>query len=119
MERQRHKLKARINLSAVSMASGCRRIRIPVRINWIKEEKGQFFTLLELLLALAIIWFLASKVLTVYFKKPIADKQSSKFISEQGIDTTSSKTILATTKHRLQVIDQQLKAQEKEMENIK
>ncbi len=59
---------------------------------------------IELLLALAIIMFIAFKVFNVYFKKPSLDKETQRFISEQGIDTTSHKSTIDSTRDKLEDI---------------
>jgi len=65
------------------------------------------FMFIELLLVLAIIMFIAFKVFNLYFKKPSFNKETQKVISEQGIDTTSSKSIIDSTKKKLQDIQGQ------------
>ncbi|KPK96560.1 MAG: hypothetical protein AMJ95_13520 [Omnitrophica WOR_2 bacterium SM23_72] len=65
------------------------------------------FMFLELLLALAIIMFIAYKVLNFYFKKPSLNEETQKVISEQGIDTTTLESIADSTKKKLQDIQDQ------------
>lgn len=62
------------------------------------------FMLIELLVVLAIIMFIAFKLFNVYFKKPVLNKETEKIISEQGIDTTSYKSIIDSTKSKLEDI---------------
>lgn len=62
------------------------------------------FMLIELLLVLAIIMFLAFKVFKLYFKRPSLNKETQRVISEQGIDTTSSKSIIDSTRKKLEDI---------------
>jgi competence protein ComGC len=76
----------------------------------IEAEMRKFkagFMFIELLLVLAIIMFIAYKVINVYFKKPSLDKETQKFISEQGIDATNYKSIIDSTKDNLKGIQNQ------------
>jgi len=77
-----------------------------------------FVGLLELLLAVSIILFLAYKMYNSYFKRPIADKPTEKIVSEQGIDTTNAKTVVDSTRQKLKAIDQQSMDRMKELENL-
>ncbi len=69
------------------------------------------FGFIEILLALAIIAFIAYKVFNVYFKKTSLDKDTQKIISEQGIDTTSSKSTIDSTRDKLKDIQSNRTAQ--------
>ena len=60
--------------------------------------------LIELLVVLAIIMFIASKVFKSYFMKPSLDKETQEVISGQGIDTTGYQTLIDSTKKKLQNI---------------
>ncbi len=62
---------------------------------------------LELLLALAIIMFIAYKVLNFYFKKPLLNQETQKVISEQDIDVTTPQSMIDSTKNKLQDIQDQ------------
>lgn len=65
------------------------------------------FMLIELLVALAIIMFIVFKVLSPHFIKPSLDKETQKVISEQGIDTTSYKSTIDSTRNKLRDIQKQ------------
>jgi flagellar biogenesis protein FliO len=65
------------------------------------------FMFIELLLVLAIIMFIAFKVFKLYFKKSSLDKETQRAISEQGIDTTSSRSIIDSTRRKLRDIQDQ------------
>jgi uncharacterized protein YneF (UPF0154 family) len=65
------------------------------------------FMFIELLLVLVIIMFIAFKVFNVYFKNPSLNKETQRVISGQGIDTTSYKSIIDSTKKKLQDIQDQ------------
>jgi len=77
------------------------------------------FGLLELLLALVAIMFLYFLALKPYFKKLAPDTTSKEMLSSQGIDTSSYKTVLESTKNKLQEIDKQTMEREKSVEDIK
>ncbi|OGX25528.1 MAG: hypothetical protein A3J51_00950 [Omnitrophica WOR_2 bacterium RIFCSPHIGHO2_02_FULL_45_21] len=62
---------------------------------------------IELLLVLALIMFIAFKVFKFYFKNPSFDKETQGAISGQGIDTASYKSIIDSTKKKLQGIQDQ------------
>ena len=62
---------------------------------------------IELLLVLAIIMFVAFTVFKLYFKKPSLNKETQRVISEQGIDTASSRSIIDSTQKKLQDIQGQ------------
>ncbi len=62
---------------------------------------------IELLLVLAIIMFIAFKVFNLYFNKSPFNKETQRVIATQGIDTTSSKSIVAGTRKKLQDIQSQ------------
>ena len=70
-----------------------------------KIKRG--FMFIELLLVLALIMFIAFKVFELYFKNPPLNKETQGVASEQGIDTTSGKSIIDSTKKKLQGIQDQ------------
>jgi uncharacterized protein YneF (UPF0154 family) len=59
---------------------------------------------IELLLVLAITMFIAFKVFKLYFKNPSPNKETQKVIAEQGIDTTSYKSTIDSTRDKLKEI---------------
>ena len=65
------------------------------------------FMLIEVLVVLVIIMFIASKAFKLYFMKPSLDKESQKVISGQGIDTTSYQPLIDSSKKKLQDIQDQ------------
>ena len=65
------------------------------------------FMLIELLVVLAIIMFIASKAFKSYFTKPSLDQETQKVISKQGIDTTSYQSLVDSSKKKLQDIQKQ------------
>jgi len=59
---------------------------------------------IELLLVLAIIAFIAIKVLNNYYKRPSMNKETQKVMSEQGINTASYISIKDSVKNKLKNI---------------
>lgn len=75
------------------------------------------FMLIELLVALAIIMFIASKVFKPYFIKPSLDKETQKVMSEQGVNSTNYQSLIDSTKKKLQDIqDKRMKESGKILE---
>ncbi len=82
-----------------------------------KDRRG--FTLLGLLLAIAIVCVLYYIAVNTYFKKPILDKSTEKSLSEQGIDISSHQAILESTKEKLEDINKKLLNKSRQIEDIK
>jgi hypothetical protein len=76
--------------------------------NNLSSLRGSFFSLLELLLVLAIILFLSQRFLNMYFKKPNLDKETEEAISGQGINTSSYRGVLDSTRDKIRDINKQL-----------
>lgn len=76
-----------------------------------KSRKG--FMFIELLLALVIIMFIAFAVFKLYFKDSSISKETQGVISEQGIDTTNYKSIIDSSKKKLEVVQDKYKYMEK------
>ncbi len=75
------------------------------------------FTFIGLLLVLAIILFLFYKAINFYFKKPLTiNKETEEALFEQDIDTINYKSILDSTKEKIQDIQTQ---RMKQLENIR
>ena len=68
------------------------------------KRTGHGFALIELLVALAIIAFIITKMMNYYYKKPVMDKDTQKIISGQGIDASSPVSIVDSVKKKLQNI---------------
>jgi len=68
-------------------------------------KKG--FMFIELLVTLAIIMFIVFKVFNLYFNKPYLNKETQKVISEQGINTANYKSLIDTTRNKLENIQNQ------------
>jgi type II secretory pathway pseudopilin PulG len=86
-----------------------------VRGYCIKEFKFGFI-FIELLLVLAIILFLFYKAIDLYFKKTSINKETENLLLEQGINTTNYKSILDSSRNKIQDIQTQ---RAKEIDNIK
>lgn len=91
-----------MNLSGNSQIEGCFFGLIGDRMDMKKIKSA--FMLIELLVVLAIIMFIVFKVLNLYFMKPSLNKETQKVISEQGIDTVSSKSLIDSTRNKLRNI---------------
>ena len=65
------------------------------------------FAFIETLLVLAIILFLGYKILNLYFKSSPLNKETGKVLLEQGINTTNYKTIMDSTREKIQTIQKQ------------
>jgi uncharacterized protein YneF (UPF0154 family) len=62
------------------------------------------FMFIELLLVLVITLFIAFKVFKLYFKQPSINQETQKVIAESGIDTTSYKSIIESTRNKVEDI---------------
>ena len=84
------------------------RVLIEMKRDLIQNLKGVFLSILGLILSLAIILIFSYMILNSYFKSPVLNKEAEKSLSEQGIDTSSHKAILDSTKERVQDINKQI-----------
>ena len=80
-------------------------------------KKG-FFTLLGVLLAIVIVFFLFYLLSKVYFGNPSSDNKTKEFLSKQGIDASSHKTILDSTTKKIEDINKKLRSQTEELEGL-
>jgi prepilin-type N-terminal cleavage/methylation domain-containing protein len=72
------------------------------------------FGFIEILIAMAIVAFLAYTVFKMYFKEaaaPVIGKEEQKIISEQGIDTVNYRTTVDSTRQKLKEIQNSRPAQ--------
>ena len=69
-----------------------------------RNRRGGFFSLLELIIVLVILLFLAQKGLQVYFGKPAANQEINKLAQETGINTANYQSVISSTKERFQDI---------------
>ena len=73
------------------------------------KPRGSFLTLLELILVLAIVLFLARKGMQSYFK-PVMNKQAEEMAHEAGINTANYQSVVSSTKEKIQgILDKQRK----------
>lgn len=84
----------------------------------IKNTKG-FFTLLGLVLAIAIILILLQKVLKSYYGKPLLDQAAQQSISGSGIDVTTYHDVLGSTRQQVGQIQKQMQNYGRQIEEIK
>ncbi len=88
-----------------------------MRVGAATNRRG-FITLLEMVLVLAIILFVAYAALNTYFKKPALNKSTEEFLNQQDIDTSSSKAILDTTKKKINDINEQVLKNAQQLERL-
>ena len=62
------------------------------------------FMFLELLLVLVIVMFITFKVFKLYFKQPFLNKETQRVMLEQGIDSSSYKSTINSTKNKVEDI---------------
>lgn len=84
----------------------------------INNTKG-FFTLLGLILAIAIILFLAQTVLKNYYEKPVLDKTTEQSISGSGIDVTTYHNVVGSTRQKVSDIEKQMQDYGKQISETK
>lgn len=77
----------------------------------LKNLKKGYLSFLGLLVTVAIICILAFTAYKSYFKKPVLDRLSEKFLQEQNINTTNYQSMLSDVKDKLK------DANQKEMEH--
>lgn len=72
------------------------------------------FMFIELLLVFAIVAFVVFKVFELYFKdSPIRKETQESVILEQGVDTTNYKSIIDSSKEKLEGVQEKYKYMEK------
>ncbi|HOW36051.1 MAG TPA: hypothetical protein PL155_06535 [Candidatus Omnitrophota bacterium] len=76
------------------------------------NNRKAFASFIGLLLSIVIVVFVAYMVFKVYLAKPSVDQQTQKTLSEQGISTSSPKTILDSTRATLKGIEKQTQQRE-------
>jgi type IV secretory pathway TrbF-like protein len=70
-----------------------------------KNNQG-FVSLIGMLLTLIIICFLVYTMLNIYFKPGVVEKTAGKNMQASGIDTSSYKSIVDSTKDKVKEINQ-------------
>lgn len=78
--------------------------------------KGSIFTILEILIVLAIIAFLFTKFGKIYFGSPVSDAGVNAQLQEQGIDTTNARSMIDSTRSKVEAINQQAIRHQQQME---
>lgn len=82
----------------------------------VKIKKG--FALIEITISLVIIAILYYIVANTYFKKTKMDKETERALSEHGIDTSSSKAFIESTKNKVEEINKQQAGSQKLIEDL-
>lgn len=84
-----------------------------------KSQAG--FGLIEILLALLMIYFLYYLMANFYFKKNSlnVNKETEKVLTQQGIDTTNYKTVVDSTKQKIRGVEEEQAKRTKELEGMK
>lgn len=90
-----------------------------MRMGLLSGNRGIFLSLLELVLALGIVLFLAYKAYNAYFKKPAMDKDTEQALSQQGIDTSNYSTIVNSARRQVQDINKRLMKRTDALDAIK
>jgi hypothetical protein len=75
------------------------------------SQKG-FASILGLLFALAIIFFIFYLIFNTYFQQSCINKSDQKAVSEPGINTANYGTILDTTRSKIKDIEKQAEEHE-------
>lgn len=82
------------------------------------EKANRGFGFIEIILVLAVIFFLCYKVFALYFKESMSNIDNRKVLSEAGINTSSNKTIIDSTRKKVEEYNLKVEGQNKELENI-
>jgi len=85
----------------------------------VKNYDSGFASLIGLLITLALMCLLVYIAFNTYFKTPVTDKETKKSLSQQGIDSSSYKTILDSSRNKVKDIQKQLKEQTEELEGLR
>jgi len=81
------------------------------------HQKG-FISILGILLSLVIVCVMFYWALNVYFGKSSINEANKSTIKEYGIDTSSQKAVLESTKQKISVAEQQMLDHAKQYENL-
>ena len=84
----------------------------------IKEEKG-FLMYIGLIFAVAIILFLAYYLFNTYYKKPSFEESIQESLSTQGIDSSNYRSVVDSTRKKVDDIERQMLEYEKQLGEIK
>ncbi len=71
------------------------------------SRRGSFLMIVELVLVLVIVMFLAKKMLTTTMIKPVLDQPAQKMATDAGINTQNYQTVIQSTKQTVQGLEQQ------------
>lgn len=84
----------------------------------VKKDTKKAFALLELLVTLVILGVLFYVAVNVFFKKTKESEKIHQSIAEDGIDTSNYRTIVDSTKKKIEKINTQRLQRQKKIENI-
>lgn len=87
-------------------------------MNFYLKQKNGFFTLLGIVLTMAIILVLFYYLFNTYFKQPVVDKESQKSFNEYNIDTANYKTIMDSTRDRVKGIEKDMLNQSQQWQDM-
>ena len=85
----------------------------------IKRCRGGFVFLLGLILTLAIILILSYLVFKVYFRMPESEEEIKQSLSGSGIDSSSYKSIVDSSRKKVKEINKQYLDRRKQLEDLK
>jgi len=69
--------------------------------------RGSFLSLLEIIIVLVIILFMAQRVIQNYFQRPVMDKPVETMAHDAGISTVNYQSIMQSTKDKIKNIMEQ------------
>lgn len=80
----------------------------------LKDNKG-YITLVGILLVVVIIGVLYYASANSYFKKPLLDEETHELVEKEGIDTSTYKSLLDSTKEKAKEYEQHMQGAEDRM----
>lgn len=72
-----------------------------------RKRAREGLALIEMILVLAIIFFIIYKTVDYYVKKPKLDRETESRLLEQGIDTSSYKATVDTVRSKIEGIQKE------------
>ncbi|MCK4809615.1 MAG: hypothetical protein KAS99_01585 [Candidatus Omnitrophica bacterium] len=90
-----------------------------MKISRLRLFKKAFASLIGLILSLIIVAILFCILLNNYLRETPMDKETEESLSQERIDTTSYKTIVDSTREKMEDANQKLLERAKELENLR
>ena len=87
-----------------------------MKINFMRASKRRAFMLLEMIFALIIILFLCYIVLKFYITKPIINNKTQNILSKEGVDSSSPRAIIDSTRGKIEEINKKTLDRVKQLE---